>query len=76
MHGAAFANTPLLVFHGDIDHSVPLVHSLRLHEAVVTAGGQMQLEVMAGEGHGFKNPANVTAEYRITEDFLNRLFTA
>ena len=76
MHGSAFTNTPLLVFHGDSDHSVPLVHSLRLHEAVVAAGGQMQLEVMAGEGHGFKNPANVTAEYRITEEFLNRLFTA
>jgi dipeptidyl aminopeptidase/acylaminoacyl peptidase len=53
-----------------------ILHSQRLHEAVVAGGGQMQLEVMAGEGHGFKNPANVTAEYRITEDFLNRLFTA
>jgi dipeptidyl aminopeptidase/acylaminoacyl peptidase len=66
------ANTRILVFHGDQDHSVPLVHSERLCEVVKAAGGHVQLEVMPGEGHGFKDTLNVIREYSLTEEFLTR----
>lgn len=65
--------TPILVFHGDSDHSVPLVHSKRLLEAVRDAGGDITLVVMEGEGHGFRDPANIEREYSITSAFLEQL---
>ena len=66
------AGTRILVFHGDQDHSVPLVHSERLRHVVAAAGGHVQLEVMPGEGHGFKDTLNVIREYSLTEEFLTR----
>lgn len=69
----ALAPVPVLLFHGDADMSVPLVHSQRLFEAVRTAGGNLQLIVMQGEGHGFKDPANIEREYALTEEFLDGL---
>lgn len=67
----ALARVPLLVFHGDMDTSVPLVHSQKLRDAVVAAGGTVQLVVMEGEGHGFKQPENVTREFDLTEAFIS-----
>ena len=63
----------LLFLHGDQDHSVPLLHSEWLRDAVTAAGGNIQLEVFAGEGHGFRNPVNVAREFAVTEDFLYSL---
>lgn len=70
---AQLASVPTLIFHGNLDTSVPLTHSQKLRDAVVAAGGEVQLEVMAGEGHGFRDPANVLRELRITESFLDGL---
>ncbi len=70
---ASLARVPVLLFHGDNDTSVPLVHSTRLRDAVAAAGGSVRLEVMAGEGHGFRNPANVLRELEITESFIDAL---
>ena len=67
------AQVPVLVFHGDQDHSVPLIHSRRLRNVVRAAGGSLRLEVMPGEGHGFRDPLNVIREYSFTEEFLNSL---
>ncbi|MEI8398355.1 MAG: alpha/beta hydrolase family protein [Ilumatobacteraceae bacterium] len=72
-NAAALAKTPILVFHGDQDHSVPLLHSERLRDAVLAVGGNLQLEVFAGEGHGFRNPVNIAREFTVTEDFLHTL---
>ncbi|MFM9083537.1 MAG: alpha/beta hydrolase family protein [Actinomycetota bacterium] len=55
---AHLARTPILVFHGDMDHSVPIVHSERLVEAVRAHDGAIEFVVMPGEGHGFKAPAS------------------
>ena len=69
---AALATVPILLLHGDQDHSVPLEHSETLRDAVIGAGGTIHLEVMAGEGHGFRDPLTILREYDITEQFLLR----
>ncbi len=72
-NAAALRGTPVLVFHGDQDHSVPLFHSERLRDAIEAVGGNIQWEVFAGEGHGFRNPANIAREFAATEEFLYSL---
>ena len=62
---------PILVFHGDLDTSVPLDHSLLLRDAVNSAGGNLRLVLMPGEGHGFRNPQNLVREYEVTGQFLD-----
>ncbi len=69
-HAEALVNIPILLFHGDQDTSVPIVHSERLRDAVNAAGGSVRFEIMVGEGHGFRNPANIIRELQITETFL------
>jgi dipeptidyl aminopeptidase/acylaminoacyl peptidase len=67
------AGTPILVFHGDNDTSVPLIHSEQLRDVVNAAGGAVRLEVMHGEGHGFRDPLHVIREFSMTEEFLHEL---
>ena len=67
------AGTPLLIFHGDTDQVVPLTHSEQLRDVVNAAGGAVRLEVMQGEGHGFRDPLQVIREYSMTEEFLFEL---
>ena len=67
------AGTPILIFHGDRDESVPLSHSEQLRDVVNAAGGAVRLEVMSGEGHGFKDPLHIIREYSLTEEFLAEL---
>jgi dipeptidyl aminopeptidase/acylaminoacyl peptidase len=64
---------PLLVMHGDSDPVVPLESTLAFVDAVRDAGGDVELVVMPGEGHGFRDPANRRADYELTEAFLSRL---
>lgn len=66
------ARVPTLIFHGDKDLSVPLVHSQRLQNVVRAAGGNVQLEVMDGEGHGFRESRSTIREMILTESFLDR----
>jgi dipeptidyl aminopeptidase/acylaminoacyl peptidase len=68
---ASLARVPILAFHGDNDHSVPLVHSERLRDAVASAGGDVDLVVFAGEGHGFKLRESLVREFEMTEEFLD-----
>lgn len=69
----ALASVPLLVFHGDADLSVPLVHSERLRDAVAGVGGDCKLVVFPGEGHGFRLSDHLDAEFTLTEQFLARI---
>lgn len=64
-------NVPVLAFHGDLDTAVVPEHSTRLRDSVEAAGGRVTVEVMNGEGHGFRHPANVRREYAVTETFLD-----
>jgi dipeptidyl aminopeptidase/acylaminoacyl peptidase len=40
---------------------------------VRAAGGSLRLEIMPGEGHGFRDPLSVIREYSFTEEFLQSL---
>jgi len=72
-NAAALRDVPILAFHGDQDHSVPVVHSERLRDAIDAVGGNVRLEVFEGEGHGFRNPVNIAREFAVTEEFLHSL---
>lgn len=63
-------DVPVLSFHGDRDELVVPAHSLWLRDAMTAAGGSVRVEMMAGEGHGFRDPANIVREYALTEAFL------
>ncbi len=63
-------SAPLLMFHGTDDDVVPLAQSESVAAAMRSAGGSVELVVYEGEGHGFRDPANVRDEYERTERFL------
>jgi dipeptidyl aminopeptidase/acylaminoacyl peptidase len=67
---AARISTPLLMFHGDIDPVVPVEQSQMMSARIRAAGGNVELIVYAGEGHGFRQPENQLDEYRRTEAFI------
>ena len=66
------ARTPLLVFHGDADPVVPVGQSVELAGRVRAAGGEVELVIYEGEGHGFRQPDHQLDEYARTEAFLAR----
>ncbi len=66
-------DVPLLVMHGDDDPVVPLSSTLEFVERVRAAGGDAELHVMVGEGHGFRDPVNQRADYELTGAFLERV---
>ncbi len=63
---------PLLVFHGEDDPVVPVAQSRVLVERMRAAGGNVELVVYPGEGHGFRDPDHQLDEYATTEAFLRR----
>ena len=63
-------DVPVLSFHGDIDELVVPDHSRRLHAAVERAGGEVRVVLMPGEGHGFRDRANIEREFAVTQGFL------
>jgi dipeptidyl aminopeptidase/acylaminoacyl peptidase len=73
VHRAGRITGPLLVFHGADDPVVPVAQSEELAAAVSAAGGEIELVVYDGEGHGFRDPDNVGDEYERTEAFLDRV---
>ena len=64
--------TPLLVLHGADDPVVPVQQSRVLVERIRTAGGEVELCVYPGEGHGFRRIENQLDEYRRIGAFLHR----
>jgi dipeptidyl aminopeptidase/acylaminoacyl peptidase len=71
-HVDRFIGTPLLVLHGDSDPVVPVEQSRVFAERVRAAGGDVELQVYEGEGHGFRDPVHQLDEYARLEDFLTR----
>ena len=64
---------PLLVLHGDADPVVPVDQSVRLASRVRDAGGDVELHLLPGEGHGFRRPEHRVAEYELMATFLDRV---
>lgn len=62
---------PVLLLHGDADTAVPVTQSLRMEEAIRTAGGTVELHVYEGEGHGWRKPETTIDELERVERFLN-----
>jgi dipeptidyl aminopeptidase/acylaminoacyl peptidase len=58
--------------HGDSDPVVPVDQSTALVERCRAAGGDVELVVYEGEGHGFRKPENQLDEYRRMQVFLAR----
>lgn len=72
LHTGRLTRTPLLVLHGDGDAVVPVQQSRVFAQRVATSGGQIELHVYEGEGHGFRQAVNQLDEYRRVERFLDR----
>ncbi|MDP2291141.1 MAG: prolyl oligopeptidase family serine peptidase [Actinomycetota bacterium] len=72
LHTGRLRRTPLLVLHGDGDAVVPVQQSRVFAQRVATSGGQVELHVYEGEGHGFRQAVNQLDEYRRVEGFLAR----
>jgi dipeptidyl aminopeptidase/acylaminoacyl peptidase len=64
---------PLLVMHGDADPVVPVASTIGFVDRMRAAGGDVELVVMEGEGHGFRDPANRRADFERTAAFLARV---
>ena len=56
-NGAALANTPIMVYHGDCDETVPIQNSIEMVKAVNKRGGNAQIKILYGVGHGAWNAA-------------------
>lgn len=69
-HAHRYARTPLLLLHGEEDAVVPVRQSTVFAHRVRAAGGDVQMHVYPGEGHGFRIAANQLDEYRRAEGFL------
>lgn len=63
---------PLLILHGRDDKVVPLAQSQAMADRVRAAGGEVELHVYEGEGHGWGRPETVIDELSRTENFLRR----
>ena len=67
-------DVPVLSFHGELDALVEPRHSFLLKEAVEAAGGSVEVVLMPGEGHGFRNADNVRREFDVTGTFIDTVF--
>ena len=70
---------PLLILHGDADKDVSVTLAHRLHDRVQAAGGEVEMHIYPGAGHGFNGPwapgyqpAEAADAWRRTLDFLAR----
>ena len=73
IHRAGRITGPLLLMHGTDDPVVPIAQSEALAARIAESGGDVDFVVYEGEGHGFRDPDNVTDEYERTEAFLDRV---
>jgi dienelactone hydrolase len=70
---------PLLILHGEEDQAVPVSAAYALRDAVLAEGGEVEMKIYPGAGHGFNGPflPNYSKEYDVdsfqrTVDFFRR----
>ena len=64
---------PLLVLHGTVDPVIMVDQSIELAASIRRAGGEVELHLLDGEGHGFRRAESKAVEYRLVERFLDRV---
>ncbi|MFM8528471.1 MAG: S9 family peptidase [Ilumatobacteraceae bacterium] len=64
---------PVLILHGDSDPVVPVSQSTQFAERAAQHGAEVELCVMAGEGHGFRPLPIQVEEYLRIETFVSRI---
>lgn len=55
---SANIKAPLLLLQGSIDRVVPQEQSILMQEKIKAAGGQCEMIIFDGEGHGFRQRDN------------------
>ena len=60
------------MLHGTADEVVPVESTVDFVEQVRAAGGDVELHLFEGEGHGFRRPEHQLAEFRLIGEFLRR----
>lgn len=70
---------PLLILHGEEDQAISVLAAYALRDAVIAQGGEVEMKIYPGAGHGFNGPwiPNYSKEYDIdsfqrTVDFFRR----
>ncbi|KAF0654499.1 dipeptidyl aminopeptidase/acylaminoacyl peptidase [Cyanobium sp. Copco_Reservoir_LC18] len=71
---AARITAPVLFFHGLDDRVVPARQSEQMVDALRQRGQEVELHLIPGEGHGFRDSAVRTAVLEATEAFFRRRF--
>lgn len=69
---AALLSKPLLLMHGTADDNVLFEHTLRLVEALQTAGKTFDLQIYPGKAHGIAGRAARLHLYRTMDAFFER----
>ena len=69
---AARIKRPLLLAYGGVDRRVPLLHGLRLRDAVRAANGEVEWIEYRDEGHGWSLAANRIDFWNRVEHFLDQ----
>ncbi|MFV0309176.1 MAG: S9 family peptidase [Desertimonas sp.] len=73
---AADLRRPLLLHHGTADPVVPCEGTIAFAAAARAAGGDVELELFEGEGHGFRDPDAQRREDASIRAFLDRVVAA
>jgi dipeptidyl aminopeptidase/acylaminoacyl peptidase len=64
--------SPVLLIHGDDDHNVPFVETVRLAEGLRRQGVDFETLILPDEVHGFLLHRSWLRAYAATLDFLER----
>lgn len=75
VHYAEQISTPILIIHGEEDPVVPADHSRTLAARIAAAGGQVDLHLFPGEGHGLRQIPHRLEEYRLIRKFIEQILT-
>lgn len=70
---AGAIKAPVLFLHGSDDHVVPCVSTLRMVEAMRAHGAEPGLVVLEGEGHGFRQGANIVRSQALELVFVREV---
>lgn len=68
-------NKPTLIFHGKNDSVINFKESIEFNKKLIEKKVYSEIILFDDEGHGFKNIQNKIMVLKITENFLNNIFS-